>query len=362
MKNSFFISALALSVVAAGACGDLQQWGTEGIAYTPDGKVIAFLESEVRFFDSDAENDLGSMKTGLQRGGWVPVAARYATSSNGGTLAVAAGHTVKVYDAQARHLVANIPVSGYPDDHTPVAGVTLSADGSLIAVSTRSVAPMDNPSRLTVWRVSDASMVTEIARAAGRESLAWGAIAAFSPDGSRLYGVDEGYTGGSNFVAYLAAWNIPDGGVVWETVLPDPSAPSDTPPQLSSMGPVALSSDGAWLATGSFGIKLFRASDGVRQDLPARDPFPVGIGSLHFSPDGQRLVASHYTNAMPDPLVFGLDGSTQLAVPAEFSGCADSVFSTDGTRVIAACNPWLKIWDIASGDLLRKVEVTVPVY
>ena len=88
------------------------------------------------------------MQTGRQRGGWVPLAARYATSSNGSMLAVAAGHVVKVYDVQDRHLVANIPVSGYPDDYTPIAGIALSADGALIAVSLRSVAPMDNPSRL----------------------------------------------------------------------------------------------------------------------------------------------------------------------------------------------------------------------
>jgi len=361
MKTTFFISAIALSLIASG-CGDLPEWGTEGIAYTPDGKVIAYLDGEIRFFDSDAKNELGSIKTGSQFGGWAPLAARYATSSNGGTLAVAADHVVKVYDAQTRHLVANIPVSGYPDDHTPVAGLALSADGGLIAVSTRSNAPMENPSRLTVWRVSDVSLVTEIARGAGRESLSWGSTPVFSPDGSRLYGVDEGYTEAFNFVAYLAAWSIPDGAVIWETAMPSANAPVDTPAQLSAMDVLALSGDGVWLATGGFVLKMFRASDGMPQDLAPREPFPTGLGSLHFSPDGQRLVASHYSNAMPDPLVFGLDGVTLMAVPVEDSGCAESVFSTDGTRIVAACNPWLKIWDASSGELLRKIEVTVPIY
>jgi WD40 repeat protein len=345
----------------AGGCGDLQQWGAEGIAYTATGELVAILDKQVRFFDTDAQHELGSMKTESQSGGWVPLAGRFSMSSDGRTLAVAAGRELEVYDMPTRKLVTRIVVSDDLEEPSPVAGLALSPDGSLVAVSARPYG-LGKASRLAVWRISDQSVVTEIGQAAGRESWGWSAGVAFSPDASHLYGVAQGYDEDGNFVAHLTAWTIPGGAVGWETVVTDPNAPSPFPPNGAPITSLALSPDGASLATGGLALRLFRASDGMPQDVVSREPFADYLGSLNFSPDGQRLVASHYTNSMPDPMVFGLDGSLLQSFPVEHSGCAESVYSPDGTRIAGACNPWVKVWDAATGEMIRKIEVTVPIY
>lgn len=369
-----FMIGLAVAL-GAGGCGNLQEEGPLGIAYTPAGDLVVFLHGQVRFFDPEARLQFASVDTGAQGiEGWIPIGSHYAVSAGGATLAVAAHRNVEIYDVRNRQRLATIVISDDTAEleHAPIAGISLSGDGSLVAVSVRSIYANGTPpdgyargtTRLAVWRVSDQSLITEIAPAPElpANDSSWSAGIAFSADAKSLYGVSQSTT-----AAYLTAWSLPDGGVVWQSAVPpavgpavDPQDPA--PPAVAWVDALALSADGAWLATAGQKINLWRAADGAHQDQFQMDPLRVRLGSVMFAPDGQSLATTHFTNSLPDPQVFGLDGSLIRGFPIEDSGCAAAAFSPDGTRIAAACEPWVKIWDAQTGEQIQNVRVTAPIY
>jgi len=175
---------------------------------------------------------------------------------------------------------------------------------------------------------------------------------AFSLDATTLYGIGS-YTADTGLPkSYVSAWNAQTGVLVWETEISDGSMD----------GALTLSVDGSIVATAGSSIHLWRASDGSQLPLQAKPT--TGFNTVALSPNGQDFVLTHWSNDAPDPQVIGPDGVVIWGAPVggSSSGCQSGVFSPDGTRVAAACDLELKIWNAQTGTLIRSLKVAGPVY
>ena len=115
-----------------------------------------------------------------------------------------------------------------------------------------------------------------------------------------------------------------------------------------------FSPDGNLIVTGDDSIILWNVNDGSRRaTLPGGGP----ITSLHFSPCGRRLAATHVTTSLS---IWDLDTYTrQLDLP-DAAWTADCSFSPDGRRIVSAGRYAAYVWDAHTGALLAKLGVDDP--
>jgi WD40 repeat protein len=344
------VAALFLFPALGGSagCRDPFNQGPVNVAYLPDQSVVAFVGSEARIYDADAAHARRTVRTGVTSGsGWVPLGARFAVSADGTTFAAAAETIVEVYRVTTGAVVAKLAT-----DIDGIAGIAISRTGDRVAASVRSFA--GDQSQLLVTSVATGGAV-EVTRGEGRDIWSWGAGVAFSPDGAVLYAVLSGWGADDETKVYVTASNTATGERLWETAIPKPVHPNASP----FADALAISADGNTVATGGNEIHLWRAADGTRDDRFHTTLQPVRFGTLAFSPDGQSLVATHFSNVISDPLVFSSDGQLTQTWPIEGSGCSSAVFSPDGTRVAGSCGDWVKIWNAGRGTLIRQQRATV---
>lgn len=366
-STATFLSTFTLAALAAVGCGNLTEYGPSNVAYTPDGRLVAFLPGETRIYDSEGQRTLRNVATRSgDGGGWVPFAARLVLSKDGSRFAVGVDESVDVYSVQTGSRLASIKVTpNIPNQYNPIAGVALSPVGDLVAVAVHPIG--EGPARLAIWKVDNQALVTEIVAAPEHDvDPLWMAGLAFSPDGKTLYGVENGRLPVYPYVdSRVTAWTVSDGSRLWTSpsplVLP-PDYPAEKP-FVSSPRALAVSPDGNWVATASFDTLLRRATDGAIDEQFQAPVQETPADTIAFSPDGQKVVTTYGTNQVPsDAIVFGRNGQIARAFPVEGGGCEGAVFSPDGARVAAACTKWIKIWSFDTGELVRRVKVTGELY
>jgi WD40 repeat protein len=367
----FLTTLLALSLAG---CGDLSEGGTISVSYTPDSHLVAFLDGETRVLDRDAKSI--QRKIGTRRssgGGWIPFSPRYLVSSDGARFAVAVDRDVDIHDLATGERIATIAADRSPMESYPIGGIALSAHGDLLAVSVRpivSAPPAMAAPHLDIWRVSDGTKLVSLTPTPidgtpkfDNVRSSWDAGLAFSPDGRVLYGIETvPMADDSSAKQVLTAWSVADGAPLWKSTLP-PEVYHDvsegTPARFDSL---ALSPDGATLATGSTEVVLWRAVDGARVTSFLTPQTNSAASAIAYSVDGQvaTTYATNFTDK--DSIVFGTTGAIAQQWPVEGGGCEGLSFSPDGKRLAAACAKFIKVWDPTTGDVIARVKSTTTLY
>jgi WD40 repeat protein/serine/threonine protein kinase len=161
---------------------------------------------------------------------------------------------------------------------------------------------------------------------------------AFSPDGAWLA---SGDWGGS-----VRLWSTRSGNLLREFQAADP------------VTSLRISPDGRLLAAAGKGrtIMIWNTSDG-RLEAELVGPSPQ-IRGIAFSPDGRRLASTHVTansSAGSDGLLLVWDIASREAVtslPAQ-GAVGNVAFSPDGSTIAATGTREIKLWNAATGEMLR---------
>jgi len=328
----------------------------EGIAFSPDGSILAVASSRgVYLYDPRTLKEVAHFGEDRK-------VRSLAFSPDGSLLAVSLVGRIQLRRIPEGTLIRTL--AGGADV------LAFSPDGALLAGAYRE--------KVYLWRVADGTLRFSWEGAGDMVSLA------FSEDGAFLRGASAG--------GYLHLWRVSDG-------MPLMAAPSDEKGERVRVA--ALSFHGKYLALGREDglVSLKAVGVGEVQDLIEKDLKP--IRSLAFSPDGRYLAsgsafqilvwALEEGRALPEPVfrevaikgtaehlafspdgrllaagagnslyVWQVEGEKELARRETFMGSVEQVrFSPDGSKVASVSEDGVvRLWDVAEGRLLYVMEGT----
>jgi WD40 repeat protein len=188
---------------------------------------------------------------------------------------------------------------------------------------------------------------------------------AFSPDGTRLAGINNDQ---------MLAWNLLTGSTVLNTARLDAQwifyAPDKTElytldvdggirvhdadtgvekdrlaGQLQFGSVTAYAPDDGWLALGGSNGEVKVWDVAARQSLVTIQAHAAPVGALAFSPDGERLA----TGAQ-DGKVYVWDWRDKQAVASIEGNALRLAFSPDGTQLAVGQNAFIELWHVADGS------------
>ncbi|MFG1755997.1 protein kinase family protein, partial [Streptosporangium sandarakinum] len=231
------------------------------VAFSPDGKILATSDDDVRLWDVATRAFLGPPLPNLTD------SAAVAFSPDGKILATSSGYNVQFWD-----VATNTSIGGSLNDHTDdVLSVTFSPDGKILATG--------DDETVQLW---DMATRNPIGRPLTSRESPTGAVSAvaFSPDG-KILAIDDKET--------VQLWDVATRNPIGR-------------PLTGHNGPVAsvaFSPDGKILATGS-------RDDTVRLwDVATRNPIgrPLtdhtdSVYAVAFSPDGKILATGSHDNTV----------------------------------------------------------------
>ena len=205
----------------------------------------------------------------------------------------------------------------------PVHSVAFSPDGQILATGGEN-------STVTLWQVSDGSMLRTINVGGQMSSLA------FSPDGKTLAVAD---------ISSVQFWR-PSG---------EKLAVSLTPPGQRILE-VLYAPDGSIIATLSDAdwIRLWSAEDG--RLLRVLEAPAAGPTDFAFSPDGKSLAASFDGGVWLWNVENGSLSRTLVATHGEGTMLERVAFSPDGRTLASINGGAILLWSVANGEVARTIE------
>jgi len=337
--------------------------GVPGVAYSPDGSLIATMtiKQDVKLWDANSGELLRTLVGVDDFGGCI------AFSPDGNTLAGAYSTQVVLWDVSSGDVISVLSgrsqegVAGY---NVGVGQVSFSPDGKYLAT-----ANMDGFS--TVWDVRTFSKVLSLMAA---ETLPPKAID-YSLDGKLLAnGGDEGIVRvwdakqGTELFAlelggiihalsfspdgkYLAAASE-DGGIkVWDA---ETGEVVSSPPRQSGMYNIAFLADGRYATAGQDGTTRVWDPLTGQQSLLLAGPNSTVI-SVAGSPDGKRIVTGAYDGSLR---IWDATPGKELMTITGHAGIVWKVaYSPDGSHLASASvDGTVKVWDASSGALLLSIS------
>jgi WD40 repeat protein len=327
--------------------------------FSPDGKSIATgsLDNTVRFWDAESGTPIGE-PLGAHTG---PVAS-VAFSPDGKRILTASwDKTARIWDVTTRQQIGE-PLIGHEEW---VNSATFSPDGKRIATASE-----DGTARL--WNAGTGQPI-----GAPIETEGLLRSVEFSPDGKRIVTSSTDKTArqwdaetgkqigeplsGHLLVVFHAAFS-PDGkrivtasadgtARVWNVEHQERAGR----PLEGAGGTASFSPDGTRIvaAARSPGLTFWDAETGKRVIEPFRWPSEIGVYSVAFRPDGERIVTTS------DNIAQVWDSRTGKQIGASLTGHKEQVrsamFSPDGKRIVTASDDktaWL--WDAETGQPIGK--------
>lgn len=337
--------------------------GVPGVAYSPDGRLIATmsLRQEVKLWDANSGALLRTLVGADEPGGFVAI------SPDGNIVAGSYTTQVVLWDIPSGEILATLSggsledVAGY---NVGVGQISFSPDGKYLAT-----ANIDGVS--TVWDIDTSRKVLSIMSV---ETLPPKAID-YSPDGKLLAnGGDAGIVrvwdakqgtelfsrelGGiihalsfSPDGKFLAAASE-DGGIkVWDAGTGEVVS---SPPRQSGMYNIAFLADGRYATAGQDGTARVWDPLTGQQALLLAGPNSTVI-SVDGSPDGRRIITGAYDGNLR--IWDAAPGKELMTIPAHGGIVWEVVYSPDGKRLASASvDGTVKVWDASSGALLLSIS------
>lgn len=291
-----------------------------GIAFSPDGKLLAFGNDHndkgvVKLWDVAAKREADTLRGHAQHLDVVVF------SPDGQKMATARRdkNTVKIWEVATGKELATC--EGHKSYY--VALISFSQDGKMLATWS-----YDQP--VMLWEVSTGRVLKIFQDQPERVRSV-----AFSPDG---YRIAAGYNS-----AIARIWNI-DTGVV-ESTMTGHSA---------SITSIAYSPDGKTLATGSHDgtIKIWDRSG---QELATFKGHEGGINTVVFTSDGKKIASGSRDGTIK---LWQVRTSARQDTLGEHAGNILSItFSPDGRRMATAVSDQsFKLWDVITGDEVTSLD------
>jgi WD40 repeat protein len=336
--------------------------GVPGVAYSPDGELIATmsLRQEVKLWDADSGELLRTL-VGVDDFG-----ACVVFSPDGSILAGAYSTQVVLWDVKSGEVITTLSgksqegVAGY---NVGVGQISFSPDGKYLAT-----ANMDGVS--TIWELRTFRKVLSLA---AFETLPPKAID-YSPNGKLLAnGGDAGIVrvwdaeSGTELFSrdlggiihavtfspdgkYLAAASE-DGGIkVWDTGTGEVVS---SPPRQSGIYGTAFLAEGTYATTGQDGTTRVWDPLTGQQVLLLAGPTSTVI-SVDGSPDGKRIVTGAYDGSLR--IWDATPGREFMTIPGHAGIVWKVAYSPDGKRLASASvDGTVKVWDASSGALLLSI-------
>ncbi len=299
---------------------DSDSYGDIPVAFSPDGTRLAsgFQDRTVRLWDVASQTEVATLEGHTAR------VASVAFSPDGGLLASAGGRgdrTVRLWDVASQTEVATL--QGHMDQ---VASVAFSPDGATLA----SAGGVDDGT-VRLW---DVATRTEVATLEGHGGPVYSVT--FSRDGATL-------VFGSAVTVLL------------QDVETGNAAGLSGHGILSSM---ALSPDGAFLASGSYDgtVRLWDAA--TRTPIATLEGHEFSVLSVSFSPDGATLASAGGGWVDRTVRLWDVATRTEVATLEGHGGPVYSVtFSPDGATLASGSQDrTVKLWDVGNRELFGTLE------
>jgi len=337
--------------------------GIPGVAYSPDGKLIATMtvRQEVKLWDANSGELLRTLVGVDDFGGCVVF------NPDGNILAGAYTTQVVLWDVSSGEILTILSggsqegVAGY---NIGVGQISFSPDGKYLAT-----ANMDGAS--TIWDIATSSKVLSLMAV---ETLPPKAID-YSPDGKLLAnGGDAGmvqvwdakqgtklFTGELGGIIHALSFSpdgnhlaaaSEDGGIkVWDARTGEVVS---SPPRQSGMYNIAFLADGRYATAGQDGTTRVWDPLTGQQVLLLPGPNSTVI-SVDGSPDGKRIITGAYDGSLR--IWDATPGRELMTIPAHAGIVWDIAYSPDGKHLASASvDGTVKVWDASTGALLLSIS------
>ena len=303
------------------------------VAFSPNGKLVlsGSEDNTIRVWDRAAARQLKALR------GHGSAVRSCAFSPNGQfVLSASEDKTVRLWNVAGYEEVRVLHVTAFTGHDDAVLSARYSRDGQRIVTASR-----DRTASL--WDAATGQPLQRFQE--GHEFLVSGA--AFLPDDPAGGAPRRLVTGaGDNSVRI---WDLAAGT---ELKVLSPTG---------RIGAVAVSPDGAWLATGSPGteVQLWNAQSGERAgELPGHI---AAVAALAFSPTGNRLASGDDRGRL---LLWKRDTATnrwtlERELDAHTGGITAVRFTPDGRRLLAAsADRTCSQWNLETGEELRPLVLS----